>query len=108
MNKGDVILVIFPFTDLSGSRLRPALVLISMKEDITVAFITTNLKVTGTSDLILKVNQTNGLKKDSLLKLNKIATLDLGLVMGKIGNLNESELKEVDKKLIETFKIRIG
>ena len=28
MNKGDVILVIFPFTDLSGSRLRPALVLI--------------------------------------------------------------------------------
>jgi len=108
MNKGDVILVTFPFTDLSGSRLRPALVLISMKEDITVAFITTNLKVTGTSDLILKVNQTNGLKKDSLLKLNKIATLDLGLVMGKIGNLNESELKEVDKKLIETFKIRIG
>ena len=108
MNKGDVILVTFPFTDLSGSRLRPALVLISMKEDITVAFITTNLKVTGTSDLILKVNQTNGLKKDSLLKLNKIATLDLGLVMGKIGNLNESELKEVDKKLMETFKIRIG
>lgn len=108
MNKGDIILVTFPFTDLSGSRLRPALVLISIKEDITVAFITTNLKVTGTSDLILKVNQTNGLKKDSLLKLNKIATLDVGLVMGKIGNLNESELKEVDKKLIETFKIRIG
>jgi mRNA interferase MazF len=107
MTKGDIILVTFPFTDLSGSKLRPALVLFSGKEDVTVAFITTNLSEVGLSDMILKVNPTNGLKKESLLKLNKIATLDFELVMGRIGNLSESELKEVDKKLIETFKIKI-
>jgi hypothetical protein len=27
MNKGEIILITFPFTDLSGSKLRPALVL---------------------------------------------------------------------------------
>ncbi len=44
MNKGEIILITFPFTDLSGSKLRPALVLAADKEDVTVAFITTNLQ----------------------------------------------------------------
>lgn len=107
MTKGDIVLVKFPFTDLSGSKLRPALVLISGRSDITVAFVTTNFKDIGANDLMLSPNSINGLKKDSLLKLNKIATLDLDLVAGKIGNLDESELKEVDKKLVAVFKIKV-
>lgn len=107
MTKGDIVLIRFPFTDFSGSKLRPALVLISSKGDITVAFITTNLKEVGVNDLRLWTSQSNGLKKDSLLKLNKIATVDIDLIMGKIGNLTETELAEVDKKLIESFKINI-
>ncbi|MEK6620871.1 MAG: hypothetical protein AABY74_09245 [Planctomycetota bacterium] len=39
--------------------------------------------------------------------MNKIATLDLELVVGKIGSLTETELTEVEKKLIETFTISI-
>ncbi len=56
--------------------------------------------------MILKVNSTNGLKKESLLKLNKIATLNFELVVGRIGNLSESELRGVDKKLIGIFRIK--
>lgn len=107
MRKGDIVLTKFPFTDFSGNKLRPALVLISSREDITVAFITTNLKEVVSSDLLLKANQNNGLKKDSLLKMNKIATLDLELVVGEIGSLTETELMEVDKKLIEAFTISV-
>ncbi|MBI3599253.1 MAG: type II toxin-antitoxin system PemK/MazF family toxin [Nitrospinae bacterium] len=107
MTKGDIVLVKFPFTDLSGSKLRPALVLISGRSDVAVAFVTTNFKDIGENDLMLRPNSINGLKKDSLLKLNKIATLDLDLVMGKIGNLDESELRKVDKKLIDVFKIKV-
>ncbi|MEK6546604.1 MAG: type II toxin-antitoxin system PemK/MazF family toxin [Nitrospinota bacterium] len=107
MTKGDIVLVKFPFTDLSGNKLRPAIVLISGRSEITVAFVTTNFKNIEKNDLVLTPNSINGLKKDSLLKLNKIATLDLDLVEGKIGNLNESELREVDKKIIDVFKIKI-
>jgi mRNA interferase MazF len=83
MNKGEIILITFPFTDLSGSKLRPALVLAADKEDITVAFITTNLQQVNNTDMLLRKSSINGLKKDSLVKMNKIATLDHGLAMGQ-------------------------
>jgi mRNA interferase MazF len=41
MVKGDILLITFPFTDLSGSELRPTVVLADTELDITVCFITT-------------------------------------------------------------------
>ena len=106
MNKGEIILITFPFTDLSGSKLRPALVLAADKEDITVAFITTNLQQVNNTDMLLRKSTINGLKKDSLVKMNKIAALDHGLAMGKVGQLAENELIEVDRKLVILFNIK--
>ena len=59
MNKGEIILITFPFTDLSGSKLRPALVLAADKEDITVAFITTNLQQVNNTDMLLPKSSIN-------------------------------------------------
>jgi len=95
MNKGEIILFTFPFTDLSGSKLRPALVLATDRDDVTVAFITTNLQQVNNTDMFLQKSTTNGLRKDSLVKLNKITTLDNGLVMGSVGQLVENDLKKL-------------
>lgn len=40
MAKGDIVLLSFPFTDLSGSKLRPAIILTETALDITACFIT--------------------------------------------------------------------
>jgi len=106
MKKGDIILVPFPFTDLSGSKLRPALVLTDEGDDVIAAFISTILKEKFNSDFLVKKSGKNSLKKDSLLKLNKLATLSHDLIKGKIGELSTEELKEIDKKLLELFNLK--
>ena len=105
MKKGDIILVPFPFTDLSGSKLRPALVLVEEGDDVIAAFISTILRERFDNDYFVKKSEKNSLKKDSLIKLNKLATLSRDLVKGKIGELSADDLIEIDKKLINLFKI---
>lgn len=41
MAKGDIVLITFPFTDLSGSKLRPVVILVDTTLDLTTCFITT-------------------------------------------------------------------
>jgi len=53
MAKGNIVLITFPFTDLSGSKLRPSVVLADTNQDVTVAFITTQLKWQEPTDLLL-------------------------------------------------------
>ena len=90
MQQGDLILIPFPFTDLSGSKIRPALVLIVTPLDVTLAFISTQLHWQENTDLVLNPSSTNGLKKPSLIRLSKLATVDAGLVKGKLGELSAS------------------
>ena len=86
MKKGDIVLIPFPFTDLTGTKNRPALILIDSYEDITVSFITTQLKWQEKFDIRLESSEENGLKKTSLIRLSKITTIDKELVIGKLGN----------------------
>lgn len=106
MQKGDVVLVPFPFTDLTGSKFRPALVLFTSLKDVTVAFITTQIKLCKETDIELKPSSKNGLKKISVLLLDKIATLEKSLVVGKLGELSAKEIILIDKNLIKIFQIQ--
>jgi len=106
MNKGDIILIPFPFTNLSGSKKRPALILISGKLDLTVSFISTQLQWQEPTDLLLQPNISNGLKKTSLVRLSKIATIEKKLAIGKLGSIDTNELSTLDKNLIHLFAIK--
>lgn len=107
MRKGDIILVPFPFTSLSGSKRRPALVLLASTLDVTVCFISTKLHWEESTDLILEPEKANGLKKKSLVKTSKIATIDKSLAIGKLGAIDAERMKELDRKLIAIFEIKV-
>ncbi len=105
MQKGDIVLIPFPFTDLTGNKNRPALVLISGEADITVSFISTQLSLKETTDILLKPSRENGLKKPSLIRLSKLATIDKGLVLGRLGWINKSSSQLVNQNLKILFKL---
>jgi mRNA interferase MazF len=105
MEKGDIVLIPFPFTDLSGSKNRPALVLVSGEMDITLAFVSTQLKWKEETDILLKPTKENGLKTDSIIRLAKIATIDKELALGKLGRIDSKTLKIVNKNLITILKL---
>jgi len=87
MAKGDIVLITFPFTDLSGNKLRPAVILAETSMDFTVCFITTQIGWQEPTDILLTSTNTNGLKKQSLIRTSKIATLDKSLAKGLLCRL---------------------
>ncbi len=105
MKKGEVVLIPFPFTDLTGSKLRPALILVAKANDVTVSFFTTQLKWKEPTDLIVKPSAKCGLKKESLLRLSKLATIDLNLIIGILGELDSKTMQTVNQNLIKIFKL---
>ena len=98
MQKGKIVLSRFPFTDLSSSKRRHTLVLIntpSSEEDTIVAFISSVIPETlSQSDLILQTDDlkfsSTGLSKTSVLKLDKIATLNKSIFSGELGEFTIS------------------
>jgi mRNA interferase MazF len=105
MTKGDIVLITFPFTNLSGSKLRPAVVLAASVSDITVCFITAQLQWQEPTDLLLTPSSSNGLRKQSLLRTGKIATLDKILAKGLLGRLSAAEIGDLNSKLKLLFQL---
>jgi mRNA interferase MazF len=103
--KGDILLISFPFTDLSGNKLRPAVVLSENHSDYTLAFITSQVDHIDRYDVFILMNKNNGLKKNSIIKTTKIATVNKSLAKGLLGKLNPNELLEIDLKLKAIFDL---
>lgn len=105
MTKGDIVLVPFPFTDLSSKKRRPALVLLSGDLDIVLAFITTKLFYEEEFSIVVESSDETGLKKQSLIRLDKLVTLDKELVIGRLGKIPDSKLSEVNQKMVQLYRL---
>ena len=98
--RGDVVLVAFPFTDLTTTKLRPALVVSSdvfnqKNPDIIVVAITSRVpqRIPEAHNLLTPQDQKQaGLPKPSLVKLGKIVTLDQRLIRKKLGRIPDPTL----------------
>lgn len=102
--KGKIVLVPFSFTDLTAAKLRPALVIYEGEEDVVVAFISSKVpsELSEVDVLVTKKDtgfKKSGLKVDSLIKLDKIATVLKDLIVGELGELGEESRREVNRKL---------
>ena len=100
--KWDIVLVPFPFTDLTTTKKRPALVVsptgYNHGNEIVIAFVTSNLKSERASDHIIREWQLAKLPKPSLIRM-RFATIDRKMVIKTIGKLNGADITEFAGKI---------
>ena len=109
--RGDVVLVPFPFTDLSVAKQRPALVvssdaLNSARDDVLVAAITSQIPAKLAADeFMIPPNELAacGLPKSSILRLTKLVALHRQLIVKQIGALPAATLTKVLAQLRQQF-----
>ena len=103
--RGDIVLTPFPFSDLSGQKIRPALILSkqAISNDVVVVFITTKTKSKNAPAIAVTPSKKNGLKVASVIICDKIATLDKKIIIGSIGTLEKSVQTKVDAALTKVL-----
>ena len=104
--KGDVIVLPFPFSDLSATKRRPALIIVKLiGDDLILCQITSEARKDEYSIVLENKDFKQGsLNKISMIKPNKIFTADKSIISYKVGSIKESKLKEVEDKLINIIK----
>ena len=110
---GDVILIPFPFTDLTAVKQRPAVILSSSQfnqkhGDVIVAAITSHLSRKLVDDEYLlddREQKSAGLPKASLIKIGKIVTLDRSLIRKSIGHIPPNTQKQILSILSRILRI---
>ena len=92
--RGEIVLIPVPFSDLSASKRRPVLIISNDRhnaasQDMIVAAITSNLVQTGIP--ITNSDMTSGqLPKPSIIRCDKIYTLDQNIVVKPIGVISNA------------------
>jgi mRNA interferase MazF len=104
--KGDIVAVNFHFSNLSETKRRPALVLLSLTgEDIILVEITKKIR-NYQGDITIKEEdfEEGKLKFKSIIRLTRLFTLHKSLISYKIGNLKSEKIKEVIDVFCSLFK----
>ena len=110
-NKGDIVLVPFPFSDQTATKKRPAVIISSKSynntsSDIVIMAITSKTDKTLTIEECLINNwQDAGLLKLSVIK-PAISTVEQTLVLKKLGRLSQRDLISTENALIEFLDLR--
>lgn len=108
MNKGDVVLTLFPFSDLNTIKCRPALIISSAtynkkSKDVVAVAISSVVKKSFSHDVLLKdtdaVFPQTGLKQSSLIKTGKIIHLEKTVIKRKLGKIDSKTMTAVNTQL---------
>ena len=111
-NRGDVVLVPFPFTDLTTQKQRPALVISSKgfndsSSDAILLAITSQIpRESQPTDYQLSSEEQRkaGLPRPSLVKAGKVVTLSQALVRKTVGRVPAETVNRIVEKLISIVR----
>src|SRR3712207_4451181 len=112
VNRGDVLLTRFPWTDLKGTSIRPALVLSQglIGQDVILAAISSVVRSFPVpTDYLLDTSHpefgSTGLKLSSVIRLHKLVTVEESLLIRKLGTIGAQTQADVDQLLRQMLSL---
>lgn len=103
---GQIVLTPFPYTDLSGAKLRPVLLLrrASRFDDWLVCMVSSRIEQAeaGFDETLVPADAdfpASGLKAPSVLRLSRLAVLEGSLLVGSIGTIDDARLERARQRL---------
>ena len=111
--KYKIVLVPFPFDDLSSSKVRPAICLtdeIHPYSHIVLAFITSQVSNNpSATDLIIDAKDADfpltGLKVSSMIRLHRLMTISKTIIQRELGELSKNQKTKNENRLRKLFEI---
>lgn len=107
----DIVLVPFPFSDLSMQKVRPVLILSNdaynqQSSDIVVCGLTTNLRPAPYSIIVdvANVEQPGTLRHKSRIKADAIASLEQSIIVKQIARLKLSVFRKIVTEIEDLIK----
>ena len=110
MEQRDLLLVPFPFSDQSGRKVRPVIVISNREfnehsEDILVVGVTSNVSKDKYSLSLTNSDLEEGkLFTQCCIKVENILKIDKELIIKKIGGIKKDKLKSIVNVLVKIIK----
>ncbi|MEZ2227598.1 type II toxin-antitoxin system PemK/MazF family toxin [Microcoleus sp.] len=104
--KGDVVVVPFPFSDLTQAKRRPALVIATLAGDDLILCQITSQNIADRYAITLQSSDFSegGLNQTSNIRPNRLFTADRGIILYKAGQLKTEKLNEAIAKIVEIIQ----
>ncbi|MGH9798877.1 MAG: type II toxin-antitoxin system PemK/MazF family toxin [Blastocatellia bacterium] len=111
--KYKIVLVPFPFDDLTANKVRPAVCLtdeIKPHSHIVLAFITSQVSANASpTDFVIDKSDadfaTTGLKVSSTIRLHRLMTVAKSIVLRRLGELSLAQQTEIENRLRKLFNL---
>jgi len=104
MDTGDIVLIPFPFAELTHVKARPCVVIAETGDrykDIIVAAISSVVPPTvNKNEFLVESSAGNGLRVQSIVKVDRLVTQKPANIIAELGSLNSTEID----KLISIFR----
>lgn len=104
--KGDVVVVPFPFSDLTHSKRRPALVLTALQGNDLILCQITSRTIKDCYAVLIQENdfESGGLRQESNARPNRLFTADEHIILYRIGNLKKPKIEQIIYTITEIIK----
>jgi mRNA interferase MazF len=101
--KGDVVIVPFPFSDLSQNKRRPAMVIANLRGDDLILCQITSEAIADSYVVSLSNDdfEIGSLNRSSNIRPNRIFTADQSIIVSIAGHLKSAKITQVIARIIE-------